>query len=371
MLYRSLIIAALLLVLLPAYRTARHHDMARRDMALYARIDSLCRQQIDKGGFPGMAVAIGKGKHVIWINGYGFADIDRQIAVDPTSHLFRIGSVSKAVTASALARLVAKGRIDLDAPISTYMDSLPPDKDSLTLREIGGHLAGIRHYRGFEFMSNLRYDDVLAPLEVFIHDTLLSAPNTKYNYSTYGWTLVSAVMQEAIDEPFLDILREQVSKPLDLEDLRADNNDSTRYNRPVYYHRNDGKLVPTPTVDNSNKWAGGGLLCSAEDLVHYGLAHTRGRYVSEKKLAPFITSQQTLDGTPTNYGIGFATGKDDAGRTWCGHSGGSVGGTSMLLIYPEHDLVVVTLVNLSGAEMDRLAWRIADVLLSAEKQAKR
>jgi CubicO group peptidase (beta-lactamase class C family) len=251
------------------------------------------------------------------------------------------------------------------------MDSLPPDKDSLTLREIGGHLAGIRHYRGFEFMSNLRYADVISPLDVFIHDTLLCAPGEKYNYSTYGWTLVSAVMQEAVDEPFLDIIRDQVSKPLDLEDLKADNNDSTRYNRPVYYHRSDGKLVPTPVVDNSNKWAGGGLLCSAEDLVHYGLAHTRGRYVSEKNLTPFITSQQTLDGTPTNYGIGFATGRDDAGRMWCGHSGGSVGGTSMLLIYPEHDLVVVTLVNLSGAEMDRLAWRIADVLLSADDKSQR
>jgi CubicO group peptidase (beta-lactamase class C family) len=78
-----------------------------------------------------------------------------------------------------------------------------------------------------------------------------------------------------------------------------------------------------------------------------------------------------LDGTATNYGIGFATGQDDAGRAWCGHAGGSVGGTSMLLIYPEHDLVVVTLVNLSGAEMDRLAWRIADVLLSDEDESQR
>lgn len=340
--------------------------MTHRDRVLYARIDSLCRQQMKAGDFPGMAVAIGRGEQLIWAHGYGYADIDDQVAVDPLSHLFRIGSISKAVTASALARLVAKGQIDLDAPIGRYIGNLPPDKDSLTLRQIGGHLAGIRHYRDDEFLSNLRYDDVLTPLEVFIHDTLLCVPGAQYNYSTFGWTLVSAVMQEAVDKPFLEIVREEVCAPLALEDLKADYNDSIRYNRPVSYQRKEGRFVPAPIVDNSNKWAGGGMACSAEDLVHYGLAHTHDRYLPENTLATFITSQHTPEGVPTNYGIGFSTGQDQAGRLWYGHAGGAVGGTSMLLIYPAYDLVVVTLVNLTGAEMDRLAWRIADVILSAQ-----
>jgi CubicO group peptidase (beta-lactamase class C family) len=74
-------------------------------------------------------------------------------------------------------------------------------------------------------------------------------------------------------------------------------------------------------------------------------------------------SQVTLTGEKTNYGIGFGNGTDDKGRYWFGHSGGSMGGTSMLLIYPAHNLVVVTLVNQSGATMKDLARRIGETLL--------
>ena len=79
----------------------------------------------------------------------------------------------------------------------------------------------------------------------------------------------------------------------------------------------------------------------------------------------FTRSQTTNDGTRTNNGIGFFSGKDDKDRNWVGHGGGSVGGTSRLLIYPEQDIAIVTLVNLSSAQMDDLAEKIADIILSA------
>lgn len=331
------------------------------------RIDSLCRAQSDSAGYPGLAIAVARGKRIVYKKGYGYADVENQVPVDPDQHLFRIGSISKTITASALARLVARQRIDLDTPISRYLTGVPADKDSLTLRQVAGHLAGIRHYHGAEFMSSIHYPDVIAPLEVFMHDSLLCSPGSKYNYSTYGYTLVSAVMQEALHEPFLRILDDEVIRPLHLTDLRADQVDSTRYDRPVYYGKRFGVFVPEPPVDNSNKWAGGGLLCTADDLARYGLAHVRGHYIPRRTLKEFTTSQQTQDGTPTNYGIGFAVGKDKAGRPWFGHAGGSVGGTSMLLMYPDEDLVVVTLVNLSAAKMNDLAWRIADIVRSSTR----
>jgi serine beta-lactamase-like protein LACTB len=329
-----------------------------------SKIDSLCARHIAQGHFPGLVVAVVDGKKNIWTSGYGYANLEKKLPVDPADHLFRIGSISKTVTASGLARLYERGEINLDLPISTYYKECPDPLRNLTLRQVSGHLAGIRHYRGLEFMSNIHYNNVTEPLEVFIHDTLLCLPGEKFNYSTYAWTLVSAVMEKSIRKPFTAIIADEVSKPLQMTDLKPDAKDSTGFSRVTFYEYRDSIHQVSPVVDNSNKWAGGGYLCSAEDLAKLGWALAASRYLKEDTMLEFTRSQTTNDGTITNNGIGFWSGKDDKERSWVGHSGGSVGGTSMLLIYPEQDLAIVTLINLSSAQMDGLAQKIADIILS-------
>lgn len=329
------------------------------------KIDSLCGAQMQQGHFPGLAVAVVDGKKNIWTSGYGYANLERKLPVDPAEHLFRIGSISKTVTASGLARLYERGEINLDLPISTYYQECPKQLRNLTLRQVSGHLAGIRHYKGLEFLSNIHYDNVTEPLEVFIHDTLLCLPGEKFHYSTYAWTLVSAVMEKSIQKTFNTIIADEVSKPLQMADLKPDDKDSTGFSRVTFYEFRDSIHQVTPVVDNSNKWAGGGYLCSAEDLAKLGWAIAASRYLKEDTMLEFTRSQTTNDGTRTNNGIGFFSGRDDKDRTWVGHGGGSVGGTSKLLIYPEKDIAIVTLVNLSSAQMDDLAEKIADIIFSA------
>ncbi len=211
-------------------------------------------------------------------------------------------------------------------------------------------------------MSNIRYENPKAALEVFIHDDLLFDPGTKYSYTTYGWTLLSAVMSEAVDQEFLSIIREEVAKPLALADLKPDHPDSIHYDRVRFYEWYKGNAIESPDVDNSNKWAGGGFLCTADDLARFGTAMASPGFLKKKTLEEFTTPQKLPDGESTHYGIGVGIGTDSEGRLWYGHSGGSVGGTSMMLIYPDEKLVVVTQVNMGRAEMDKLAWKIAQVV---------
>lgn len=335
---------------------------------LVSKIDSICNLQMENGHFPGLGVAVASGNRNIWTKGYGYANLEQKKPIDPQDHLFRIGSISKSVTAASLAREYERGRINLDVPISTYYPDCPADKGNLTLKQIAGHLAGIRHYRGLEFLSNIHYTNVTDPLEVFIHDTLLYARGERFSYSTYGWTLVSAVMEKAIDVPFIDLVAQDVSEPLHLSDLKPDQKDSTAYHRVTFYEYQDSIHQVSPVVDISNKWAGGGYLCSPEDLARFGYALAEPGYLKKSTIDLFTTSQATNDGKPTSNGIGFFNGADDDGRKWFGHSGGSVGGTSKLVIFPEQDLVVVTLINLSGADTDDLAMRIAEVILSGKNK---
>lgn len=333
---------------------------------LLHQIDALCQEQLEKGHFPGMAVAIAKhGK--VWSKGYGFADISAMTPVDPEVHLFRIGSVSKTVTAVTMAREKERGILDLDAPIVQYYREVPQDKDSLTLRQIAGHMAGIRHYEGNEFYSQVHYTNVFDPLDVFIHDTLLFVPGTQFSYSTYGWTLISAVMEKASGKPFIDMVREEVCVPLHVSSLQPDQVDSTRYPRVTFYDPDTTMKRVAPFVDNSNKWAGGGFLCSAADLARFGAGMEQPGFLRKSTLKEFRQSQSTADGKPTGCGIGFFSG-EKFGKTWYGHSGGSVGGTSMFLLFPKQKLVVVTLVNLSGAQMDDLAGRLAQVVIGRQEK---
>ena len=132
------------------------------------------------------------------------------IPVSPDKSLFRVGSVSKTFTAAALGKLVEAGKLALDRPIQAYVPEFPEKEYPITLRLLAGHLACIRHYRGSEFLSNEYYATVGEGLEIFKDDPLLFKPGTKYAYSSYGWNLISAAIENTSKEPFLDVMEKVV-----------------------------------------------------------------------------------------------------------------------------------------------------------------
>lgn len=314
--------------------------------------------------FPGIAVAVSVKGKLVWSEGFGYADVESKTSMDSKRHLFRIGSISKPLTATGLALLYQQGKIDLDAPIQTYVPSFPKKSYPVTLRQLGGHLAGIRHYKGREFLSDKKYETVLEGLEIFKDDPLLHEPGTKYAYSSYGWNLISAAIETASGEEFLSYMEKQVFNPLNLKHTLAEHMDRRYENRVSFYELENDQLELSPYVDNSYKWAGGGFIGTAEDLIRFGNAHMKPGFLNEETWLTFTKSQTNNDGKTINYGIGWRSGQDNKGRDWFGHSGGSVGGTSFLAIYPEKELVVVTLVNLSSAKLNQLPFRIANQFLT-------
>ena len=335
------------------------------DKTTLLRIDTIAQKLFDKEDFPGMAVMIWQDGKYLFEKGYGYADIEQNIQVDPRQSLFRIGSVSKPVTAALLAKLYEEGKLDLDQDIRNYIPYFPQKAHPITTRQLAGHLAGIRHYKGFENMSKRFYPTVKEGLEIFMHDNLIHEPGSKYAYSSYGWNLVSAVLEEIGQDDFLSMMTDYVFEPLGLENMQAEIMSEALDNKVVFYQKNLAREnTVAPTVDNSYKWAGGGFISSAKDVVDFAVAHLEPGYLQAKTLGELFATQYTSDGKPTNYGIGWRSGEDKKGRQWIGHSGGSVGGTTMMLVYPEQKLVVVTLVNLWQAKTGDLAFRLANQILS-------
>ena len=320
----------------------------------------LIREMMDEAGVPGASVAVSVGDDVVWAEGFGWADLELGVPVT-TLTKFRIGSVSKTMTASGLGLLMERGQIDLDVPVQTYVADYPQKRWPITTRQLGGHTAGVRHYRGSENLSSRNYPTVDSGLEIFSGDTLLFEPGTAYSYSSYGWNLLSAVMEGASGVNFLAFMRDEVFEPLGLRHTLADHTDSIIAHRTSFYEREAGGAIRNaPYVDNSYKWAGGGFLSTPEDLVRFGQAHLRPGFLRAATLRELQQSQSLRNGEATNYGIGWVSGEEEDGDQFYRHSGGSVGGTTLLLLVPAHNLVVAGVVNISGPA-SAMVQRVAQV----------
>jgi len=363
----ALLIVLLGAVPLSAQQPATARPTATRPTTQSTRIASArkyLREAMVSDRVPGISAAVAIDGKIVWAEGFGFADLENNVPLKATSRM-RIASVSKSLTSAAVGQLYEQGKLDLDAPVQSYVPSFPTKPWPVTTRQLGGHLAGIRHYKAGEFESMRAYPGVVAGLAIFQNDSLLSRPGTAYSYSTYGWNLVSAVVEGASGESFISYMKLHVFAPLGMRHTTAEFADSLIPERAHYYLRDSaGPIVNTPYVDNSNKWSGGGFLSTPSDLVTFGSAFLKPGFLKPETIEQLWRSQQTADGKPTNYGIGWGTAVDSAGRQVISHSGGGMGANALLLIYPEQKLVVAVLTNTNTRLASAGAREIARIFLA-------
>lgn len=312
---------------------------------------------------PGLSISISINEEIIWSEGFGFSNIENKTKVSPKETQFRIASISKPLTASALAKLMDNNRLDLDASLYKYLPDYPKKKYDFSIRQIGGHLAGIRHYKGKEFLINKKMT-ITEGLSIFKNDTLLFKPQSQYKYSSYGWNLLSEVIQTITKTPFNDYMQTSIFGPLKMESTTLDVSDSIMPNRTQFYNKtNANKIVLGYPVSNEYKVAGGGFLSTSEDLIYFGNEIINPKLLGKDSLNELLEPQQTLDGKSTNYGVGFGISKTKNGTPKYSHSGGGIGASTILLMFPEENIVVAILANLSKAPVGKLATKMESVLI--------
>lgn len=315
---------------------------------------------------PAVTAAVAWRGQLLWAGAAGYADLASQTAVTVQSQ-FRIGSTSKAVTATALARAVAAGDIDLDSPISRYMPELPNLAwQNFTLRQLMSHTAGLPGYEENTdrigairtLLKQRQFSDVADALALFDESELLFSPGTNFHYSSFDVNLASAVLQSAVQQPFLQYLQQAVSEPLQLTSLSADYADKQLADRVTFYFTHDGYAKAHWPVNLSQKWAGGGLIASSVDLVKLGSAWFDNDFIPASIQQQFWTPQKLHNGEVNKqfYALGwrhfsqnhlFCDKKNPLSRTISSvhHGGVSDGAQSWLVLYPELQLVVAMNAN--------------------------
>lgn len=319
---------------------------------------------------PALSVAAGRAGKMIWSEAFGFADLKAKTPATPKT-LFRIGSISKPLTAVGLMLLVEQDGIDLDADIHRYIPDFPDKGHTITTRQLAGHLAGVRHYQAKEMFLNKHFATLREGLKIFENDPLLSMPGTKYSYSSYGWNLIGAEIESITKQEFPSYMEHAVFAPLAMQHTIADfpNRDIPDRAHP-YDLQPGGGFKPSPDVDNSFKWSSGGFLSTPEDLVRFGSALLHPGLLKRESLHALFTSQATDDGKKTGYGIGWVIRQDTHGHRIFLHTGGSIGGTSILSIFPDSGIVLAMTSNCSTspfnkADLDAVSDKFSE-LTSAE-----
>jgi len=282
-------------------------------------------------GAPGLQLAVAVDGKIVWSRVCGLADVARSTATTRTT-LFRIGSVSKTFTATALARLAQSGTVDLDVPVQTYVPTFPEKRGTITLAHLASHQAGIRHYRGGEALSTDRYESITDSLRIVAADPLLFRPGSDYSYSSYGFNLLGAALEGASGERFVEVLRREVFAPLGLEHTRLDV-PGVRGRAALYEVRGDRSAEPAPTVDLSDRYPSGGLVSTAEEVARLGSKLGDTSFLSAGTQKTAFADRRPSSGERTGYGLSWEVADTPVGL-FVGHTGNVVGGTAFLLAHP-------------------------------------
>jgi CubicO group peptidase (beta-lactamase class C family) len=201
-----------------------------QDKAGGVRADAVAQRLLATSPAPALSVAVARSNGLVWAKAYGKADLQLDVATTP-AHRFGLGSISKILTAAAAARLATRGVIDLDEPITRWLPDLPAQHRQTTLRQLFTHRGGIRHYDlAHDFgakapggpIGQRAYPSNRQILDIFINDPLVGPPGAKVAYSSFGYSLASIVMETAARQPFLELLKAEVTVPFGLSSLEGD-----------------------------------------------------------------------------------------------------------------------------------------------------
>ncbi len=321
-------------------------------------VDRVIAAEMERQGIPGLSVAIAVDGRLVWAKGYGYSDLENQVKATKDTR-YRLASISKAITAVAVMQLAEAGKLDLDAPVQSYVPGFPEKEHSITSRLLLGHLGGIRHYRTPEEIgSTLHYTNLSDALAIFQDDPLVAEPGTKYSYTSYGYNLLGAVVEGASGERFPAYVRKHIFEPAGMISAGDDNVFRIIPHRTRGYRKNDsGEIENCALADTSNKIPGGGMIADVSDLVRFALAVRGGKLLKTETVEEMWTAQTTAGGEKTKYGLGWSV-IEDEGPKRVGHAGGQQGTSTLLTMLPETGTVVAIMANLERANVNRIVNRI-------------
>ena len=328
-----------------------------------AAIDSLFLPYAHSGS-PGCAVGVYQRGAVAFARGYGFANLNHDVPITPSTR-FTVGSVSKQFTAASIALLVRAGRVSLDDDVRKYVPEFPAYDPPVRVRHLVHHTSGLRDFWELVGLSGIRYDDGYTNEDMLAmaarQKALNFPPGAEYRYSNTGYLAMAMIVQRVTGQSLRRFADSAIFRPLGMQHtlFLDDHNEVVPGRATAYSPAGNGWRID---VWNNDIVGQGGIVTTLADLQKWDENFYHGRVGGPEFLALMHTTEPLNSGRENKYAFGVNV-ESYRGRRLVQHTGSTGGYRAALYRFPELHTSFAMLCNASTANTGVLALRMADIVL--------
>jgi CubicO group peptidase (beta-lactamase class C family) len=316
-------------------------------------VDDIVRKQMEKQHIPGVAVAVVKDGKPVKVQGYGLANMELEVAVKPDS-VFRVGSVSKQIIATAVMILVNDGKLSLDDKAVKFFEGAPAIWNDITIRHLLTHTSGlVREGSAFNALKAQSDSDLIKSA---YGSPLVFKTGDKWQYSNLGYFMLADIVAKVSGKSWPELVKERIFTPLAMSASGTTDIGPVVRNRVDGYVYQNDRYVNAPTLLALRP--SGAFVSTINDLLKWNAALDGATLLPQKSLDTMWTPATLNDGKSYPYGFGFEIGKLGSHRR-ISHGGSLAGFRAEYLRLPDDKVSVIVLTNLDSAMPDTIAVLIA------------
>jgi CubicO group peptidase (beta-lactamase class C family) len=309
---------------------------------LTADVDGLLKAKY-KPSEPGATAIITKGDKIIYRQGFGMADLERNVTMQP-EHVFEIGSITKQFTAVSILMLLEQGKLSLQDPLTKYIENYPQGQ-AITIHHLLTHTSGIKSYTDMEKWRKLWRND-MTPLEmvdIFKNEPVDFAPGEKFQYNNSAYFLLGYIIEKASGTPYPEFLDKNIFFPLGMKNSHYGSQSKIIKNRALGYQKS-GDFINAEYLSLTQPFSAGSIMSNVDDLFTWNQAIKSNKLVKKETIQKAFTNYTLNNGKSTNYGYGWFL-SEIYGSPTIEHSGGIFGYATNGIYLPKEDVYVAVLSN--------------------------
>lgn len=328
-------------------------------------ITAVAQEELAATHTPGAAIGIVLENKLAYSFGVGASSAETGAPVDPNM-LFRLGSTTKMMTATAIAALAAAGKLNFTDGVGKHVRGLDPVIAALTIRQILSHTSGLKD----EAVMNGRHDDAALSDEIrkWKPDWLFTKPGAIYSYSNPGFWLAGLVVESVTGKPYADAMEELVFKPIGMTSTTLRPTMAMTHALSQGHDAVKGEaVVIRPLADNAANWPAGSIFSNLADLARLTVAlmnagEAAGKVgISKVMVTALTTPHAEIPGSRAKYGYGLEIDSQGTEPYW-NHGGSRAGYGSFIGMLPNRHSAVIVLTNRTGENLSRTRARIMAML---------
>ncbi|HKP45690.1 MAG TPA: serine hydrolase, partial [Pyrinomonadaceae bacterium] len=316
--------------------------------------EQFVKEQMTKDKTPGLTIGFMKDDQT-WVKGFGYADVENKIPATSES-AYRLASVTKTMTGTAIVQLVERGKMKLDEEIQTYVPYYPKQKWPVTVKQLLVHLGGGQTGSGIG-PEHVTPREVVARIAKY---PIKNEPGFKFDYQTSGYNLLGAAIEEVSGKSFDEYLRENIWAPLGMNDTRMDDPKLTIPNRVQRYELVNGEIKIAPFIDVSSRFGGGGAIGTVPDMLRWAHNIERSGILSRSSFELMMTPVANkggryvgLDDGAWYYTLGWLVFPVNGQYVYY-NDGGQTGTNTMVFHIPSQNLTIAFASNVMT--IDRMPY---------------